>query len=291
MRERKIVGLMVVAALSGLLCAVGLGWTLYDYFGPASAEALDQAKPPAGAVPGASSTPTSPAAPASPSPGSGTATPPAASQKSGFHVAVIGDSLARGTGDPDGKGFAGYLLDDLKQRIPQGQGIVLDNFGVDGQTSAQLSTALQQQAPLQGKVAEADVIVVSIGANDLFRGGDTLRDLSAANIQSIESGYLGRLDGILKQLRQRNANAKIFLIGLYNPFIDFKDTTAVTTKIVRDWNYKAAEVAAQTTQTVLVPTFDLFQLKVQDYLARDLFHPNAAGYRLIGERVAALITW
>jgi lysophospholipase L1-like esterase len=35
----------------------------------------------------------------------------------------------------------------------------------------------------------------------------------------------------------------------------------------------------------------LFQLKVDDYLYTDKFHPNAKGYKLIAERVASLITW
>ncbi len=54
---------------------------------------------------------------------------------------------------------------------------------------------------------------------------------------------------------------------------------------------KAVELSANYKQTVFVPTFDLFQLKVDDYLYTDKFHPNAKGYKLIAERVASLITW
>jgi lysophospholipase L1-like esterase len=42
---------------------------------------------------------------------------------------------------------------------------------------------------------------------------------------------------------------------------------------------------------VYVPTFDIFQLSVDDYLYTDRFHPNEAGYGLIADRVAPLITW
>jgi lysophospholipase L1-like esterase len=256
---------MVVSVLSGIAWLGGLAWTLQDYF---------RDIPPAlEAAPKPSATPAVTSAPAA--------------QEGSFRVLALGDSLARGTGDPDGKGFVGYMADELKSKTKQE--IVVDNYGVNGQTSTQLAATLGQ-SQLQQQVKAANVLVLSIGGNDLFLGGETLGNLNPQRIKEIEDKYLTQLGAILKQLRELNANARIFLIGLYNPFIELQDTVT-TTKIVRDWNYKAAEIAAQYPQAVLVPTFDLFQLKVQDYLARDLFHPNAAGYRLIGERVASLITW
>lgn len=74
---------------------------------------------------------------------------------------------------------------------------------------------------------------------------------------------------------------------MYNPFADLQDAKR-TNEIVREWNYRAAEIASHYSKVVLVPIADLFQLNVQDYLAQDLFHPNAAGYRLIGDRMVSL---
>ncbi|WP_409343580.1 SGNH/GDSL hydrolase family protein [Paenibacillus sp. MBLB4367] len=266
MREKKLQWLMAVSVISCLAWVGGLAWTLQHYWSdPAPMEKAT-------------------AAAASPAP---EPVPAPEAEDGSFRILALGDSLTRGTGDPDGKGYVGYALDRLKEK--EKQEIVVDNFGVNGQTSPQLAELLQKNE-VQAKVKAADVILVSIGGNDLFRGGQTLADLDAAKIKEIEDAYMSKLHAILKQLRSGNESAKILLIGLYNPFIDLKDTAAATTKIVRDWNYKASEAAAQYPLTVAVPTFDLFQLKIQDYLARDLFHPNAAGYRLIGDRVAALIT-
>jgi lysophospholipase L1-like esterase len=61
--------------------------------------------------------------------------------------------------------------------------------------------------------------------------------------------------------------------------------------VVREWNFASAETAANYQKTVVVPTFDLFELNVNDYLYSDQFHPNSQGYKLIGERLATLITF
>lgn len=264
MKERSIRWLMIVSSVFGLLWIGGLGLTLGYYFGDA-AKSL-----PAIAVA------------AEPEPPQRTG-----SESAGFRLLALGDSLTRGTGDPEGKGYVGYVSDELKSKSDQP--VVVDNYGINGQTAAQLAAQLQQ-SEMKRQVQAASAIVVSIGGNDLFRGGETLDNLDPKNIQSIRDEYLRQLDAIFKQLRQDNAKATIFLIGLYNPFIALKDSET-TSKIVRDWNYEAGEVAGRYPQTVVVPTYDLFQLKVQDYLARDLFHPNAAGYRLIGDRVASLFAW
>lgn len=265
MRERAIQWLMMVSAVSCLVWMGGLVWTLQHYFSDAPPAPMQSA----------------PAAAEAKSP------EPVVNDDGSFRLLALGDSLTKGSGDPEGKGYVGYLLDHLKEKSEQE--VVMENFGVNGQTSSQLALLLQERE-LQAQVKAADVIVISIGGNDLFRSGETLRHLDPVKIQEMEDIYLRELEGILEQLREENAAARIFLIGLYNPFIELQDTKT-TSKIVRDWNYKAAEVAAQYPQTVMVPTFDLFQWKVQDVLASDLFHPNAAGYRLIGDRVASLITW
>ena len=66
---------------------------------------------------------------------------------------------------------------------------------------------------------------------------------------------------------------------------------STTSSIVRDWNFQSAETAASFENIVYVPTFDLFQLQVENYLYTDQFHPNTEGYMLIAERVASLINF
>nr|WP_251009466.1 SGNH/GDSL hydrolase family protein [Bacillus sp. ISL-39] len=208
-------------------------------------------------------------------------------EKDGKVVVALGDSLTRGTGDDTGKGYIGYLVDELEEKSKEK--ITIHNFGVKGYRSNQLLDQLKQ-GEIQRKIQSADYILITIGGNDLFQSGQTFLQMDEQQIAQAKKSYLKNLDSILKELTTINDSAVIFHIGLYNPFIDLNDSEQ-TTKIVRDWNYDTNQLLDKNEKAVYVPTFDLFQLSVNDYLYTDKFHPNAEGYRLIAERVASLITW
>lgn len=208
--------------------------------------------------------------------------------KNELTVVALGDSLTRGTGDDTGKGYVGVLVDEMKEKSKQP--VKLVNLGINGQRSEQLKQQVQQQE-VQRQIQAADYVLVTIGGNDLFRGGQGFVDFeTGADLEEIEKNYLGNLQVILQQTRQANSEAVVFFIGLYNPFIDL-DQGKEMSKVVRHWNYQSAEVSAAIPNVVFVPTVDLFELKVNDYLYSDKFHPNTKGYRLIAERVASLLTW
>ncbi|MHC0035579.1 SGNH/GDSL hydrolase family protein [Pseudoneobacillus sp. C159] len=202
-------------------------------------------------------------------------------------IVALGDSLTRGTGDAAGKGYIGYLVDELEEK--SNEKITLQNLGVKGFRSNQLLEQIGQ-AGVRDQIHKADIILITIGGNDLFQSGQTIIDMNLQQIDLLRNQYLGSLEKIIAELRENNEKATIYFIGLYNPFIDLNDA-AVMTKVVRQWNYETSELLDKHPQTVFVPTFDLFQLKVNDYLYTDKFHPNTEGYRLIAERVASLITW
>lgn len=207
--------------------------------------------------------------------------------KKGLTVVAIGDSLTRGTGDETGKGYVGDVIDEMKKRTKQP--VTLLNLGINGQRSDQLKVQVQQKE-VRRQIKQADILLVTIGGNDLFRGGQGLLDYQTQNIALNEKRYLKNLTFIFQQIRASNHNADVFLVGLYNPFINLKEGKDIS-KIIRRWNFDSAEISATFPKVVFVPTFDLFELKVNDYLYSDKFHPNTKGYQLIAERVAALLTW
>jgi lysophospholipase L1-like esterase len=207
--------------------------------------------------------------------------------KEGLTILALGDSLTRGTGDETGKGYVGVLIDEIKGKTKHQ--VQLTNLGINGQTSGQLRKQVQQ-TEVGRQIQKADMVLVTIGGNDLFRGGQGLTDFKSEDITAIEKKYLENLKFVFEQIRKNNSNANVFFIGLYNPFIDL-DQGKEMSKVVRHWNYDSAEVSSAYPKIVFVPTFDLFELKVNDYLYSDKFHPNTKGYRLIAERVASLLTW
>ncbi|MDQ0971966.1 lysophospholipase L1-like esterase [Neobacillus niacini] len=208
-------------------------------------------------------------------------------KKDGLHIVAIGDSLTRGTGDETGKGYVGYLLDEIKEKSKQD--VRLTNLGISGQESGQLKEQIQQ-TEVKRQLQSADMILVTMGGNDLFRGGQGLLEFENADIEDIEKKFLKNMNFIFQQIRASNSEANVFFIGLYNPFSELEQGKEMSA-VVRHWNYQSAELSAAFPKIVFVPTFDLFELRVNDYLYTDKFHPNTKGYRLIAERVASLLTW
>ncbi|MGE6488597.1 SGNH/GDSL hydrolase family protein [Paenisporosarcina sp. NPDC076898] len=210
-----------------------------------------------------------------------------ANQTKGISIVALGDSLTRGTGDSTGKGYVQYMLDELKSNTKQK--VELSNLAIKGFTSQQLLKQLEQKE-IQSQLSDSNLIVMTIGANDLFQGGESLSHLDQSIISSLEKNYLGNLKKIFDTIRIINPEATVFHVGIYNPFIELPNSEK-TSEAVRRWNFVTADLAASYKKIVVVPTFDLFEINVNNNLSSDKFHPNSNGYKLVGNRVAALINF
>ncbi|WP_185805407.1 GDSL-type esterase/lipase family protein [Bacillus canaveralius] len=205
--------------------------------------------------------------------------------KDGKHIVAIGDSLTRGYGDSNGKGYPGYLVEHLQQKSKDK--ITLQNLGVSRSRTDQWLDLIKQEK-VQRQVEQADVILMTIGANDLFQEGKTINNFNTQTVDELRKQYLVNLQEILTELRTLNAQAPIFFIGLYNPLIDTNNADLIT-RVVRQWNYETTLLIDKYHKTVFVPVFDLFQSNVNDYLYKDKFHPNTKGYKLIAKRITPLV--
>jgi lysophospholipase L1-like esterase len=258
LKKYMLTAISVVSILATAVWLFGLGWTLQDQLTGNKKSVKPAVKTEAETTP---------------------------KDKQNLSVFALGDSLTRGTGDTESKGYAGYLTDILKKKSDKKVDLV--NTAVKGETSRGLLKQLQQ-SEIQRQVKTADVIIMTIGGNDLFQQGTALESLNTNKINAEKQVYLNNMNKIYKQLRELNNQAVIYHVGLYNPFSNLSDAKS-TSSIVRDWNFETAETAAAFEKIVYVPTFDLFQLQVENFLYSDQFHPNTKGYKLIAERVASLI--
>jgi lysophospholipase L1-like esterase len=202
-----------------------------------------------------------------------------------WSIAALGDSLTRGIGDSDGVGYVGVLRNFLAES-KNGE-VQLTNLSVSGATSDDLVKQLSNQGALR-VVAQANLIVMTIGGNDLFHGAGDLQEIDLEMIGSGRDQYLANLKKVMSTIRAVNAEAPIYLLGLYNPFGNLEQSVS-TTKIVMEWNFETQLLTASFDDIIFVPVADIFQGQLENLLYNDHFHPNHEGYRLIGNRLTALI--
>jgi lysophospholipase L1-like esterase len=193
---------------------------------------------------------------------------------------VLGDSLARGQGDDTGLGIGGRLVDDLKKAHVPVQPAV--NLAVNGAQTKDLEAQVQSRS-VQTLIAQSNVVIISIGGNDLWGGPEGLRRSPQTNAEKVMGATLDSLDRIVKKVRAANPRARIFIVGLYNPFVN-APFGSVLSVLVSKWSSMEFDRFATDPNVTIVETSDLFSHRAR--LSLDNFHPNDEGYELIARRIA-----
>ncbi|HEY2798493.1 MAG TPA: GDSL-type esterase/lipase family protein [Thermoanaerobaculia bacterium] len=228
---------------------------------------------------------------------------PRAAGKGAVRILVLGDSLAKGTGDETGKGFAVRVQESFRAngKVPA----ELTNLAVNGMETPEV-LAVAETANVRALARSASLILLSTGGNDLSHGATfgTRGNEPAANLPDAVAAARGRyvegLRRILEILREENATAPILLLGLYDPFGatgPFNSTqegdarsgaARLGASVVLQWNALAQETALAFPGVTVVPTFDLFQGR-PDRLSADRYHPNGDAYAAIAARMLQLV--
>jgi len=204
--------------------------------------------------------------------------------KENLDIVAIGDSLTQGVGDEsDNGGYVGILEKSLKKNDSD-QNIEIENYGKRGNRTDQLLKRLNKEE-ISESVKEADIILMTIGANDIMKiVKDNFTDLKYEDFVKEQTRYETRLQSIFDTIQVKNPDVKIFLIGIYNPFNQYFSEVPELGKIMNDWNNISRDVASQYDHISFIPIADLFEGR-KDLYYKDNFHPNLEGYQLIAERV------
>jgi lysophospholipase L1-like esterase len=196
-----------------------------------------------------------------------------------LRIVLLGDSLARGTGDDSGLGIGGNLEAELKRRQIAGRPTI--NLAVNGAKTGDLLAQLESRNVRQ-IIGQSDVVVISVGGNDLF-GDFGAYGAPPKDPEGVMQGVLGRVAGVVREVREANSKARIFVVGLYNPFVSAPEGARINA-LVNRWNAKLMEKFEGDANVTVVQTSDIFSHRSR--LSFDRFHPGREGYALIGRRIA-----
>ncbi|MFM9277378.1 GDSL-type esterase/lipase family protein [Paenibacillus jiagnxiensis] len=195
-----------------------------------------------------------------------------------YRYTAIGDSLTAGTGALPGNGFAPLYWRSIERY--SGSRVLYQNLGVNGMTCPELLRNVTSSPVYRTALAQADIITVSIGGNDLIR---LARSSGGKNIRS----ELARLHGCLRQTLAvlysiKSGSRSPFLIrfvGLYNPFPELPEAVWG----IRSFNASLSSMSGPYCRVAHI--YHEFEGRERQLLSVDRVHPNGRGYRVIAARL------
>ncbi|HUR81639.1 MAG TPA: GDSL-type esterase/lipase family protein [Thermoanaerobaculia bacterium] len=199
-----------------------------------------------------------------------------------LHVVAIGDSLAYGAGDERGGGIARRLEHELESRGVRSVETV--NLGVNGAQTSDLLAGLRTKRT-RDAIAAADAVVLSIGANDLFRTANARQEILRAPF-AIAERILGRIETIVAEIHAINPRARVLVLGGYNP-VPGHEWASLIDQYLGMWDETLAARFAKDRRVEVVRMRDI--VTPQRLSRYDHFHPGAAAYDEAAKRIAAML--
>jgi len=217
---------------------------------------------------------------------------------------ALGDSLAAGVTPNNelGKGYADFLAESIHgigalKSYNKGFSYpgykttdVLNDIKLNVTKDIQGIGFEEKTAKLQQSIKDAEVITISVGANDILpllkqvpATGKTSIDqqMALAILQQVGTNY----KSIMAQINEINPDAQVYVMGYYNPYPYMSEDMQPLLKQLLDMMNKAIATGLVGTQAVLVPTGDVIASDYKTYLPNpENIHLSEAGYKKVTEQ-------
>lgn len=227
-----------------------------------------------------------------------------------LRLSAVGDSLTEGIGDSTNTGgYVPLLQTDLSEHYPIDV-VQAENFGKSGDRSDQILKRIKKNEDIQSSIKKADVILVTVGGNDLMKviQSQIFNKLSINKFIKPREKYQKELGKMYTEIRDLNPNAPIYQLGIYNPFYKSFSEIEEMQEIVDYWNEGSKEFVDTQENAFFVPINDdiynglpevgtsddattdsaLYNNALNDLISEeDSFHPNNLGYQIIANAFRA----
>lgn len=220
------------------------------------------------------------------------------------HYVALGDSLAAGMIQDAsiGKGYA----DSLAEMLEEDELLASYNkgFAYPGYKTTNILAELKENikkpssttgevVALRDEIAKADVITLSIGANDVL--SNVKRDeagnftFDAMQILAASKTMAKNVDAILKEITAINPSADVFVMGYYNPFPYATEYTAQFNQLVTVLDNEVKKIV-EANKMGFVEVVDVLAADTKAYMPNPLnIHPSEAGYAAIAVQFAGIV--
>lgn len=156
-------------------------------------------------------------------------------------IVALGDSLTQGVGDPKKEG--GYVSRTKQSLEKKGyKNVNIVNYGIAGQRSDQIDKRVEKNVNgLSSKIERSNLIILTVGGNDLLQSlqnNALVESKTKFNRNMVKASftYRYRLKHLIKEIRQRNKKAPIYVFGIYNPVYVYFANVSVINEYVRKFN-------------------------------------------------------
>ncbi|MHB1654050.1 MAG: SGNH/GDSL hydrolase family protein [Desulfitobacteriaceae bacterium] len=197
---------------------------------------------------------------------------------------ALGDSLTAGYEVGLNKAFATNYYGIIKAHRP---GVSYINSGVNGLSTAGLAEMLTTSRQTLNNVAQADLITLTIGSNDLLALARCFLRQEIPNIPASLQNISLNLKTIGGTLRSFNRHAHIQIATIYNPLPagPYYQSSCQTQELITQVNAGLVDWSRAFGCTV-VPVDHAFRGKESLLIGPDSIHPNIMGHELMAKTFA-----